>query len=53
MGDHGIIDTFHIFRVFKVARIFDKISEHDAYEKKKVLEPTLCGWSVPGLVPEI
>ena len=31
MRDRGIIDTF---RVFKVARIFDKNLEHDAYVVK-------------------
>ena len=34
MRDGGIIDTFNIFRVFKVARIFDKNLEHDAYVVK-------------------
>ena len=34
MRDRGIIDTFHIFRVFKVARISDKNLKHDAYEVK-------------------
>ena len=27
----GIIDAFHIFRMFKFARIFDKNFEHDAH----------------------
>ena len=31
MRDRGIIDTFHIFRVFNVARMFDKNLEYDAY----------------------
>ena len=34
MRDRGIIDTFHIFWVFKVARIFDENLGHDAYEVK-------------------
>ena len=59
MRDRGIIDTFHIFRLFKVIRIFDKSFGHDAYGVKQSPCPnTLRGWgvgvgSVPGLVPEI
>ena len=34
MRDPGIIDTFHIFTVFKAARIFHKNLEHDAYGVK-------------------
>ena len=49
MIDRSITDTFHIFRVFKVARIF---MGHDTYEVS-ILDPTLCDLSVPGLVPEI
>ena len=42
MRGRCIIDTFHIFRVFKVATIFDKNFGLDAY-----------GLKVPGLVSEI
>ena len=31
MRDRDVIDSFHIFRVFKVARMFGKNLEHDAY----------------------
>ena len=34
MRDRSITDTFHIFMVFKVARIFDWNLEHDAYREK-------------------
>ena len=34
MKARGIIDTFHIFSVFKAARIFDKCLEHDTYVVK-------------------
>ena len=34
MRDCGIIDTFHMFGVFKFARICDKNFGHDAYEVK-------------------
>ena len=34
MRERGIIDAFHIFRVFKVARIFDKNFGHDGYGVK-------------------
>ena len=34
MRDRGIIDIFHIFRVFKVVRIFNKNLKHDAYRVK-------------------
>ena len=34
MRDHGTIDTFHIFSVFKIAKIFDKSLEHDNYGVK-------------------
>ena len=34
MRAHGIINTFHILRVFKVARIFAKNFVHDAYGVK-------------------
>ena len=35
----GIIDTFHIFKMFKVAKIFDKNFEHDAHGLKESPEP--------------
>ena len=38
----GIIDTFLVLRAINFAKIFEK-----------VLDPTLCVESVPGLVPEI
>ena len=31
MRDRAIIDAFHIFRVFKVARSFNKNFGHDAH----------------------
>ena len=34
MSARVIINTFHIFKVFKVARIFDKNFVHDAYGRK-------------------
>ena len=34
IGARGIIDTFHMFRVFKFARIFDKNVGHDAHQVK-------------------
>ena len=42
MRGRCIIDTFHIFRVFKVATIFDENLGLDVY-----------GVNVPGLVSEI
>ena len=34
MRDRDIIDTFHIFRMIKVARIYNKNLKHDAYGVK-------------------
>ena len=52
MGARGIIYTFYIFRVFKVARIFDKNFGPDGYGVKKNPWPN----TLPGVcsrVPEI
>ena len=53
MTAHGIIDIFHIFRPFKVAKILDKNLGDDVYEANKELDTTLCWESVTGLVPVI
>ena len=37
MRDSGIFDTFHIFRVFKVSRIFDKSDTWCLWVNKKSL----------------
>ena len=44
MRDRGIIDAFHIFRVFKVAITFNTNLRHDAYwVKESTLPRTLRG----------
>ena len=53
MSARGIINTFHIFKVFKVARIFDKILCMMLMGENIALNPTFCAGSVSGLGPEI
>ena len=34
MRSYGIIDTFHIFKLFKIVRIFKKSFSHEVYGVK-------------------